>query len=360
MVLPGASGPDASTLAPPRTSAPSRERLVALDGLRGIAALSVLVFHYTFRSAQLFPRLGAPWAPGSWGYYGVALFFVISGFVIFLSLQGSSPRRFVLSRAIRLYPIYWVAAILTFAVVTAVRLPGRQVTPLQALANLPLVEQLWGGAMIDPVYWTLAIEGVFYLVVGVLYFSGALRGRALPVTLLLWLVVVTAIGGTARVLGLAVGQGFAAGFLLAVDWMPLFVLGICFYLLWSGTLRLVVGITAALAIVAAMLTLSDPRLTVVLPMIGALMAVALWGPQHLLGNRALSHLGEVSYPLYLTHQNLGYVVLLLLASLNLPRLVGITLTGVVALLLATTLTFLVDRPLRRFLRRRLLQIDTVE
>lgn len=342
------------TLAPPRLS--------PLDGLRGVAAIAVLLFHQGFRSAQLFPQLGRPLEAASWGYYGVALFFTISGFVILLSLQGSTPRRFVLSRLIRLYPIYWICAALTFTIVTLSRLPGRQVSPIQALGDLPLVQGLWNAAMIDPVYWTLAVEGLFYLIVGVLFFAGALGGRRAVVSLGVWLALCVGVMTAARsaVSGGAGWGGAAAGLLTAVQWMPLFVLGIAFFLLRiEGRRTAGVGLGVA-AITAAFLAAPDPRLFIVLPVICALMAAALWGPQALLGNRPLAFLGEISYPLYLIHQNLGYVVLLTVVATGMSRSVG-TIVAVVAMLaLATALTFLVDRPLRRSLRRRLLRSDTVE
>ena len=44
-----------------------------------------------------------------YGYLGVNLFLLISGFVILVSSDGKSPRQFVISRIVRLYPTYWVA-----------------------------------------------------------------------------------------------------------------------------------------------------------------------------------------------------------------------------------------------------------
>jgi peptidoglycan/LPS O-acetylase OafA/YrhL len=337
-----------------------KRRLLALDGLRGLAALSVLVFHYSYRGIQLYPQLGAPVKASSWGYYGVALFFVISGFVILMSLQGSTPRRFVLSRAIRLLPIYWIAAAITYTVVTVTQLPGRQVTPIQALENVPMVENLWGGRMIDGVYWTLGVEVFFYAVVGILYFAGAFRGRRLTITLLSWLVIVCAVANVYRyLLEPALHQPGLSDVVTAFQWMPLFVLGIVFYRLWKRDFGFLNFLTGVAAVLAAWLTMQDTRLMIVLVVICGLLVLALWGPKQLLGNRPLRFLGDISYPLYLIHQNLGYLLLLTFVAIGLPRAFALPSTGACALVVATLLTYLVDRPLRRWLRGRLLHSNSV-
>lgn len=84
------------------------DRLVEVDALRGVAALAVVLFHYTTRFTDLF-QPGVPPAvsfPG--GHYGVNLFFIISGFVIFMTLEKTArPLDFVVSRFSRLFPAYW-------------------------------------------------------------------------------------------------------------------------------------------------------------------------------------------------------------------------------------------------------------
>ena len=80
-------------------NAPSSQRLVEIDALRGIAALSVVLFHYTTQFKKLY-------SPGGWtdfefthGHLGVNLFFIISGFVIFMTLERTKvPMDFVVSR----------------------------------------------------------------------------------------------------------------------------------------------------------------------------------------------------------------------------------------------------------------------
>ena len=84
------------------------QRYRELDALRGLAAMLVVLFHYSWgRPENRFEF--------SVGNTGVDLFFIISGFVIFMSLEkAENLRQFVGNRFARLYPAYWVCVILTY------------------------------------------------------------------------------------------------------------------------------------------------------------------------------------------------------------------------------------------------------
>ena len=96
-------------------SNPKSDRLVEIDALRGVAALAVVLFHYTTRFTELFKPGTLPTISFPGGHYGVNLFFIISGFVIFMTLEKTArPLDFVVSRFSRLFPAYWAAIFLTF------------------------------------------------------------------------------------------------------------------------------------------------------------------------------------------------------------------------------------------------------
>ncbi len=100
----------------------SAPRLYVLDGLRLVAALMVVLFHYValYGGWENNPRAVFPSLHGyaRYGWLGVEVFFLISGFVICMSTWGRSLGDFVVSRVSRIYPAYWVAVLLTAAVVT--------------------------------------------------------------------------------------------------------------------------------------------------------------------------------------------------------------------------------------------------
>src|SRR5580692_12667601 len=91
-----------------RRTAP--DRIEELDSLRGIAAMAVVVNHYTHWGPYVARRVPYFW----WGLQGVDLFFVISGFVILMTASHGTLRDFVISRASRLFPGYWFCALFSY------------------------------------------------------------------------------------------------------------------------------------------------------------------------------------------------------------------------------------------------------
>ncbi len=151
------------------------QRLKFLDGLRGIAALSVVLFHhYIFiKNATAFPFPHFFEALFSKGYLGVQIFFVLSGFVIaysmrHASLTGTYLKRFFIKRSIRLDPPYWVS-ILLMMTATALfsKLIAKQHEPMfegrQIFANIFYLQDFLDFESLNPVSWTLCLEFQLYL-----------------------------------------------------------------------------------------------------------------------------------------------------------------------------------------------------
>ncbi|WP_369034347.1 acyltransferase family protein [Streptomyces adonidis] len=171
-------------------------RLYALDGLRLLAAIVVALHHYagTWRVNQPDNLIwGQPVSDimpnwfriSAYGWIGVEIFFVISGFVICMSCWGRTPRQFFTSRVIRLYPAYWFAIIFTTAVVVALpgvweRKQGREI-----LLNFTMLQGGSGVSNVDLVYWTLWSELRFYLLFMAVVVTG-LTYRKVVVFCCLW------------------------------------------------------------------------------------------------------------------------------------------------------------------------------
>ncbi|MDP1584222.1 MAG: acyltransferase [Bradyrhizobium sp.] len=147
-----------------------------LDPLRFGAALGVAIFHQMFWS-WAWVSIGVPGfeqrvaadvlypsaAPYTWfGWVGVEIFFVISGFVIANSAATSSPKEFLLGRALRLYPAIWVCA--TATLIVLVVLGGGRASEyiVPYIHAMLLVPKGVVGEWLDGVYWTLAAEMAFY------------------------------------------------------------------------------------------------------------------------------------------------------------------------------------------------------
>jgi peptidoglycan/LPS O-acetylase OafA/YrhL len=154
-------------------TAPNPARLAWLDALRGYAALVVVCFHLSpqviglDRHLEVMRRIDL-------GKYGVLLFFLVSGYVIPMSLERhGSLRRFWIGRLCRIYPAY-LAAIALFAVVCAagwLRWPQsvRAETVTGVLAHATMLPELLGQRGALRVFWTLSYEMTFYLIVSGLF-----------------------------------------------------------------------------------------------------------------------------------------------------------------------------------------------
>ncbi len=137
------------------TESNNGNRLVEVDALRGLAALAVVLFHHTTRFGELFQPVSPTSISFPDGHHGVNLFFIISGFVIFMTLEKTSrPMDFVVSRFSRLFPAYWAAIILTFFITHLLGLPGKLVDAAAAIGNLVMIHGLFGIPHVDGVYWT--------------------------------------------------------------------------------------------------------------------------------------------------------------------------------------------------------------
>ncbi len=138
-------------------------RLHSLDWIRGLAALAVVLYHAEASARQYLPALPAPPPsdPGCFGYgwIGVPVFFVLSGYVIPQSLQqrGRSPGSFLAGRFWRLYPTYLTLTLLLLGLLVlerAIGLPAQAITPAKLLSS-----RAFGGGRNHPPYpsvgWTL-------------------------------------------------------------------------------------------------------------------------------------------------------------------------------------------------------------
>jgi len=332
---------------------PSSPRIYELDALRGLAAVAVVLFHYTTRYDQLFAhRSPLPFAvPG--GYFGVDLFFMLSGFVILMTLERTADSwKFAWGRLSRLYPSYWAAGFITFVVVSLCGLPGQEVTPLEALINLTMIQGLLQTPHVDGAYWSLQAELIFYANMLLLYRLGAFR-RGELITIC-WVATALAVHLAHPYLQdlWPIAGSLLSKFatIASLKFIPLFAFGLLIYRqqrtntaawsFWSALIFCCLAIGLMQGLMAAL--------------IDVCLAGALWlavsGRAPALAARPLVWLGAISYTLYLTHQNIGYVLIRSLESHGISPLGAITIAGMTSIALASCLHRCVERPSMRMLR----------
>ena len=200
-------------------------RLSELDSLKGIACLFVLLFHYTTQYAKAFETEATLQLLNfKYGGYGVDLFFVISGFVILLTINKvKTPKEFIYKRFSRLYPTFWICVCITFFLVNASELNIYQRDLNELVVNLTMVPDIFGVKRIDGAYWSLLPELFFYfLMFNLLVFNLLKR---IDVVFFIWLLLIV-INSYSDVMPVRVLLNLRFGYL--------FILGINFYKIKAG------------------------------------------------------------------------------------------------------------------------------
>jgi peptidoglycan/LPS O-acetylase OafA/YrhL len=201
-----------------------KERFGELDLIRFFAALSVVVYHYKSKYIESLaddPALAQGiYAITKFGYLGVDLFFIISGFVIFASALGRTGFQFAVSRITRLYPTLWVCVTVTALMSLLLRGADSDISIVQWLANLTLFNKRMGIEDIDGVYWTLVVEVKFYFCILALLLFDLVRYYRIWIPI--WLL--------ATVTFLLFKQPFFLGWFISPEYSSYFISGIIFYL----------------------------------------------------------------------------------------------------------------------------------
>ena len=329
------------------TQAAQRSRILHLDGLRGFAAASVVFYHYTTRFDEHFGHSPDLLFTFPYGGYGVEFFFLISGFVIYLTLERTSTvLGFAYKRFTRLYPAYWFCVVLTFAAVRVFGLPGLEVSAAAATVNLSMLNRFVSVPNVDGVYWSLAYELVFYFWIVVLFRLGLLRN--LRGTLLICLAVSLVPALLEHWLGDARIPDLAKTVLLTRH-STFFLTGMLFYKARErGRFEWRDAVVVALALLSLLVTASMGYALAAVVLV-ACFAWTLHRPPRLLLQRAVIFLGTISYPLYLVHQNVGYVVIRTGYELGLGANLSVLAALATAFGIASLVTLWIEQPARRFL-----------
>ena len=168
-----------------------KKRIDYLDLLRVVAIVGVISFHYLFSaiSRGRTPQLSASplfeWA--RYGYLGVELFFMISGFVILQSVRDLNLVQFIKRRFLRLYPIYWISLIFIYVIATF-GIWHRQGPFAEVFYyNLTMFPTAFNQPWLDAAHWFMARQLQFYIAIAIIIlFRG---GKQLPNIFIWWSII---------------------------------------------------------------------------------------------------------------------------------------------------------------------------
>lgn len=370
-----------------------KSRIFILDSFRAIAIIGVILYHYFSRFT--FPKNKISLYPYnnsydffSLGYLGVEFFFIISGFVIFFTLENTQNfSAFWIKRFIRLVPPIVITSIITFIILGLIDkeyifpfshsienfLPSISFISPQIFNTLTNTDT-WG--YIDGSYWSLWPEVQFYLLSSIIYFIN--KKNFVKNFMLISIILI--LGNTAlKFLETKHGFGFVplqffVFFELLIDkgfnllnYLPFFCLGFSFYLMFKDYNNGVRSTTSTkvfvtFLIIFVLLIQGGLDVPILNRLITALMLMLffafIYGNKYLkfLENRLFIKIGECSYILYLIHQNIGVALIFYFGKFFMPQGFWLPLIISTIMVLASLLySEKVDNKLGKWLRIKLLR-----
>ncbi|CAG5071620.1 hypothetical protein DYBT9623_03613 [Dyadobacter sp. CECT 9623] len=324
-------------------AAPARHK--ELDALRGLAAISIVIFHFTINNSG--KLLGWEF---SYGVTAVDIFFMISGFVIFQSIGNiKNWQDFVVKRFARLYPAFWYCMLITAFV--AVLMEPHAVNPSRILANATMAAAYFGMEDLDGSYWTLLVELIFYLWILAIFVSNRLNFiEQIGAVCVLLIVVFHAM----RPFYPEFYQ-FLIRKVQLLNHFPLFFSGILFYQIKCGR-HILRNIILLLPTLLASFYLHDKGGTsqyhisfighcIAITLFHAVFVLFIFGKLKFLAVKPLLMLGNISYCLYLIHQYVGLqIITKLTADFGVNIYLAIIFTITLCICTATLITRYIEIP----------------
>ncbi len=295
-------------------------KIGSINTLRFIAAIAVMFYHFAFVFYHSHLKdVNIPLLRNmfQYGYLGVDLFFIISGFVISLSIEGRGPYAFVKSRIGRLYPVFWVSAIITtLFIIFGGHLIDSEMSWYRFLTNMIMVPTLIFDKskidFLDGSYWTLAVEMKFYLIILLMLLFKQIKRietYVIPVSFITMIIALTGIGG------ISIESDFI--------WISNFLAGILFYKIYKHGLTntrifglCMTFITSIIYATNRAPYLSEGYKTYFSPSAITLYILSFYiifllislNKIKINNNKYINTLGLLTYPVYLLHQQISKIL----------------------------------------------------
>lgn len=342
--------------APRHATATPGLRIDALDLLRMVAVMMVILFHFAYRGgvaehmSDVF--LPALWPVAKYGVLAVDMFFVISGFVIAYSAEGRTAVEFAIARFSRIYPAFVVCMTITFAVTLAIGAPRFAASFGQWAANLAIAAPMLKQPFMDGAYWSIVYEVTFYGWVAILIQAGLFR-RRIDVIIVVWLAV--------SVVNMDLHIVMVRRLFLT-DESGFFVAGLLLYEFWRGRRDLLAKVLLVTATITATVQALgnidlnrnyyqvpyDDRVVVLLVLLAiGTVALSVRIGKVPLPSRLVTAIGGLTYPLYLLHQQIGFMIFNRVSGLLADEVVVAAVTALV-IALAWAVWRFIDKPGQRF------------
>lgn len=301
----------------PTATVHGHARIESLDGLRGLAILLVLFFHTYSRWPDYMPwaSIHKDFYVFKFGFLGVQLFFLISGFVIYMTLQRcNSLTEFMFRRWLRLFPAMLIGSVLIYLTsFFLVERPNGQIEFLDLLPGLLFIDDDVINASqnfidIEPIegaFWSLFVEVKFYLLFGALYFHNRRTALRNLIAIFLGAFAYVVAGKMSSVFTLPMVDKILFN-MLSLQYFGWFCVGALLYKAYTVNSKLLV-LASALMMIPTVLIMYGKALPIVtacgLVYVAFYLALNNRMVSAVFASRWFVFLGFISYPLYLIHEN---------------------------------------------------------
>lgn len=325
-------------------------RIYEFDALRGIVAMLIVLFHFTFGFDFAYPQYlhaSKLLFIVEFGRNYVYLFLMMSGFFIMRSLEHKKDSfEFAISRFSRLYPAYWVATILTFVVALILGLPGRQVPFFEAIINLTMLQGFLHLPDVIGGGWVLDRLLMFYFIFFIISFLKKLKNIKKIMLLWAFFTLFLQIYKMHPLIDTPLIQvilRYLFVFTIA-NYIHHFIIGILLYF-YSKQKKFEKGDMVLLAVCFLLSYVTD-GITQLIFAVGFTLVAILISTHKMtfLNNRFLIFLGAISYPLYLVHQNIGYALFIKSNELGINPNLSVFFMLLLCIFLAYIITKYVEQP----------------
>lgn len=283
---------------------------LSIEGLRGLSLLLVMFSHYFARFIKDYVYAGQKnfefLYMSRWGTLGVAIFLLISGYFMIPS-KSTNRVKYINKRFLRIYPAYFLSVTICFIITHLFVLPNRTVSFTDYLLNIFLLNGFIGTKYVDHAHWYITTLIACTLCFSLIYnFSFKKRHYCYWVWLLI-LVIFYYIDFSNSYFHLLKSGVFK---LLGNEYAPVMIIGASIADIRKHENVEVILFTFAYAILVKFLVESGFRADFIVVLI-AVPVFLLFEIDTLsfLRTKQLLYLGRISYPIYLIHQNIGFVIL---------------------------------------------------
>ena len=315
-----------------------------LEGLRGLTIIFIVLYHVFCRYLQIYCDKDIVFM-NRWGRIGVAIFLVVSGYLMGIKphKKSSSYLSYIVSKIARLWPCYIVSITFIFVITNIFYLPYRTVSLFEYFINVCFVNGYIGMPYVDGAHWYLTVLLSSHLVYGIIR---KFDEKCILYVCTGWMIIV----GLLHVLKFGIFEMALGGSYVGYICVGI-ALGKFVRFEKKERLKIILFLMESMFFVYALMGIEDfIELLLIILLVGAVIYRKL----KILEKKVFTYLGKISYPLYLIHQNIAYLIIYYMSIYfgEYNYWFSIISIGIV-LLLAIILYNFVERPAQAFIGSKL-------